>query len=118
MKRYLFLFSSVVAFCLCACDNSVPDYGADEAPVFRIVKDTLRLSVGEASHLSLSVPLSEVEWASSADSVASVDWRGVVTAKSEGAAVVTASRLSVHTGLNQAPASLFTDSCFVFVRGE
>ncbi|MBQ4507995.1 MAG: Ig-like domain-containing protein [Paludibacteraceae bacterium] len=111
MKSYPFFFFSLLALCLCACNTSVPDYGKSEDPVFRIVQDTLRLSVGQTSALSLSVPLSGVEWASSVDSVAVVDWRGKVTALSLGSALVTASRLSS----SGSSSLLVSDTCVVLV---
>ena len=111
MKTSSFFFLALLALCLCACNNSVPDDGKSEEPVFRIVQDTLRLSVGQASMLSLSVPLSGVEWASSVDSVAVVDWRGKVSAKSAGLSLVTASRLSS----SDTTSLLVSDTCVVFV---
>ena len=126
MKHSSLIIPFFLALLFCACDNSVPDYGVGENPVFRIIQDTMKLSVGQTASLSISVPLSEVEWASSADSVASVDFRGIVTARAEGSAWVIASRLfektSVADSLSSGATStvpsevvLASDSCMLVV---
>ena len=67
-------------------------------PIVAIVEQTDTLVVGETKQLTLSVAVSGVEWTSSADTVASVNYRGIVTAVDTGVAVITATRLpSVST---------------------
>ncbi len=89
---------------LTACGD-MPNYGSLVEPSFSITTDSISMHVGETYPLKISVSISNVLWESSADTVATVDYRGNVQALSVGKTTITASR----------PNSYITSHCIVLV---
>lgn len=93
MKKYIYipLLACSMLSLLTACDD-LQGMGEEDTPVLSLTEDTVRLSVGEAHRLYMVNPMSEVTWASSADTVATVDYIGTVSAHGVGQTIVTAAR--------------------------
>ena len=77
---------------LSACKKELLSLGDESTPIISMSEERIIMPVGSTHRLQLTYPISGVEWSSSADSVASVDYRGVVTALSVGEAAVVAAR--------------------------
>ena len=86
-----------------ACSTQQQEVGDESIPVLSLTEDTVTMTVGSTHRLSPVNTMSGIEWTSSADSVATVDYIGVVTAQRVGQTWVVASRM------NRA------DSCVVIV---
>ena len=87
----------------CTSCKDMPEYGSIDEPSFRIVQDSVTIEVGESCRLSLSVDIAGVTWTSSADTVATVDYRGRVDALLPGVTVISATR--IHTDGTASPSS-------------
>ena len=98
--------SLLLCLSLTACDEMTDLGETVSTPVVMITQTQDTLLVGETVQLTLSVAVSGVEWTSSADSVASVNYRGIVNANDTGVAVITATR----------PPSV--SSCTIYVKEE
>lgn len=85
--------------------------GGIDSPVLTLTEDTVTMRPGETHTLSLTYSISGVEWASEHDSVATVNYRGVVTAVSQGTTIVTATREPDDESL-----ATRTASCLVLVK--
>lgn len=94
MKKvlYIFVFSLLAVSC-----KEYPNYGESADPMVRIVEDSISMTIGESRKLTLSCSITGVEWESSADSVATVNYQGRVTANSAGMTYVTAHRNENHS---------------------
>lgn len=91
MKKLLYLLPLVLLFISC---QENPDYGEPAVPFVRIVEDSVTIMKGETRHLTLSCPITGVEWQSSDDKVVMVNYQGRVTGIELGEAIVSASRES------------------------
>lgn len=94
MKSYISLLSSVlfVAFAVLSCNQPEPevlvtDVSINQASAEIIIGETLQLNATVTPSNASQI---EVNWASSAPSVAKVSNQGLVTALSEGTTVITA----------------------------
>ena len=93
-----------------ACQKDMTDMGTVDSPVLSLTEDTVTLHPGETHKLQLTYGISRIEWTSEHDTVATVDFRGVVTALSVGTTTVTASRSYEKDSLPNR-----VDSCFIQV---
>lgn len=110
--KYILPIFSLLLIGLTSCGN-MPEYGSLDAPSFRITEDSVTIVVGQTVTLSLSVGISNVTWTSEFDTVATVDYRGRVTAIAEGQTIITAERTPLPTDYNSTPSE--PSSCLVTV---
>jgi len=94
MKKILYILP--ILCLLMACQEN-PDLGDAADPMVCIEEDSILLIQGATYKLTLSCSISGVEWTSSADSVASVNYQGRVSAHSVGEAIISADRSVYHS---------------------
>ncbi len=106
MKNIISIFCTIFAvFFLGSCSKDTADMGNEDSPVLSMTEDTVVMHVGETHRLSLTYSISGVEWSSEHDTIATVDFRGVVTAVKEGKTLVTATREAADKTLETRKAS-------------
>ena len=107
--RHILLSILIVSGCIffSACQGDTPDMGAIDSPVLMLTEDTVTMHVGETHKLSLTYSISGLEWSSQYDTIATVDFRGVVTAIQAGTTTVTAKRTYEKENLPERSASCF-----------
>ena len=113
MKANNFLCIALAAIsgvCVTSCKKDMTNMGTVDSPILSLTEDTVTMHIGETHKLSLSYGISRVEWQSRYDTVATVDFRGVVTALQSGTTIVTATRSYDQDNLPNR-----TDSCLILV---
>lgn len=99
------MFALVIAFsyALTSCEEA-KNIGPEGTPNIRIINKVDTLPVDTTMRLLLSINISKVEWTSSADTVATVDYKGIVKTLRPGQTWIKAERAGK------------ADSCLITVK--
>ncbi len=106
MKKSLYtMFALVIALgcALTSCEEA-KNLGPEGIPQIRIINKVDTLPLDTTYRLQLSVSISNVEWTSSVDTVATVDYKGIVKTLRPGQTWIKAERENK------------TDSCLITVK--